>query len=305
MTKPTVHMTTGLPGSGKSTFAKTLGLLRFNLDELRLAYGYDHDRKDLWTKLHENVAKEAMIDGAYTAVSQGMSIVLDNTFLTSSTPALIRARLQGKAIFKVHSFLDVPIEECIKRDLARGTKQNGYVGEEVIRMLAKRSSNARKNGWVLDDDWMNLWPDVKPAQMNPRGPFVWISDLDGTLALHVKRGPYELAKVETDALNVPLFELLLSQVQAGKKLILLSGRDEGEAREGTMRWLTKHRVPYEGLFMRPAGDTRPDYLVKYELFKRYVEPYYWVDGCFDDRDQCVALWRQFGLFCPQVNYGKF
>lgn len=303
LSKPTVHITTGLPASGKSTFAKSLGLMRFNLDDLRLAYGMNLDHRDLWTREREEVTKEAMIEGAIAAVDRGMDIVLDNTFLTPKTPKSIRERMAGKATFKVHSFLDVPIETCIERDARR----EGFasVGESVIRKLAKNSSGARKNGWVLDDDWMNLWPDIHPAQMNSKNPFTYVCDLDGTLAKHVARGPFELHKLGTDELNYPLANLLHAHYMNGGAVVLLSGRDEGEARDLTIKWLNANRVNYNALFMRPAGDVRPDYLVKYELFKKFVEPDFYVELCFDDRDQCVALWRQLKLATHQVNYGKF
>lgn len=293
---------TGLPASGKSTFAKTLDAVRFNLDELRLMHGLNPDKRDQWTSKHEAAVKEAMIRGAVAVIEGGLDVTLDNTFLTPRTPKSIRERMQGKATFKVHSFLDVPIEECIQRDAHR---LQGHVGENIIRKLAKNSSGARKGGWVLDDDWMNLWPDVEPAKMNPKAPSAVVCDLDGTLALHVDRSPYDVSRIHTDALNIPVFETLFKYYMQGAKIILLSGRDEGDAREATKEWLKSKKVNYDHLFMRQAGDKRPDYLVKYELFKQHAEPNFWVNFTFDDRDQCVALWRQLNLTCFQVGYGNF
>lgn len=306
MSKPTVHMMTGLPASGKSTFAKTLKATRFNLDDMRAMQGFGIQDRSLWTRASEDAVKESLIRGVVATVEAGLDVVIDNTHLTPKFPRDIRDRLHGKATFQVHSFLDVPIEVCIERDANRPVP----VGETVIRNLAKSHHGATKNGWVLDNDWMNLWPDVKPAQMNPRSPFAIVCDLDGTLALHIKRGPYDTSKLETDALNVAVAETLFKYWMQGTKVILLSGRaeiDESEfdVRAATIRWLRAHRVNYDHLFMRATGDKRPDYVVKYELFKNHVEPDYWVNFVMDDRDQCVALWRQFELHTFQVNYGNF
>ena len=301
MTRPIVHMLTGLPASGKSTHAKTLDAVRFNLDDMREMHGFGLSNNDKWAKDKEEAVKEALIRGVIATVDAGLDVVVDNTHLSPKFPRAIRDRMHGKATFKVHSFLDVPIEVCVERDANRAQS----VGEAVILKLAKSSAGARKNGWVLDDDWMNLWPDAKPARMNPHAPFAIVCDLDGTLALHVARGPYDTSKLETDALNMAVFETLFHYYMQGTKIILLSGRDEGECREATVRWLKAHKVNYDHLFMRPAGDTRPDYVVKYELFKKHVEPDFYVTFCMDDRDQCVALWRQLKLPTFQVNYGNF
>jgi len=268
---------------------------------MRAMQGFGIENRHLWTKFNEAAVKEALIRGVVATVDAGLDAVVDNTHLTPKFPRAIRDRMHGKATFQVHSFLNVPIEVCIDRD----SKRDKPVGETVIRNLAKGHQGATKNGWKLDNDWMNIWPDVKPAQMNPLAPFSVVCDLDGTLALHIKRGPYETAKLETDALNISVFETLFHYYMQGAKIILLSGRDEGECRESTIRWLKAHKVNYHHLFMRPEGDKRPDYVVKYELFKEYVEPNFWVNLCMDDRDQCVALWRQFGLSTHQVNYGNF
>lgn len=306
MSKPTVHMMTGLPASGKSTFARELNAMRFNLDDIRLMLGMNPEKRELWTKQHETAAKEAMVRGLVAATEAGMDTVADNTHLTPQFPRAIRDRLHGKATFQVHSFLDVPIEVCIERDANRAQP----VGETVIRNLAKSHRGATKGGWKLDDDWMNLWPDIKPAQMNPWAPFAVVCDLDGTLALHATRGPYDTSKLETDELNIAVAETLFKYYMQGTKIILLSGRAEVDqqgfdVRAATVRWLKAKKVNYDHLFMRAEGDSRPDYVVKYELFKKHVEPDFWVNFVMDDRDQCVALWRQFKLPTFQVNYGNF
>jgi hypothetical protein len=73
----------------------------------------------------------------------------------------------------------------------------------------------------------------------------------------------------------------------------------------TEQWLAKHEVPYAGLFMRPAGDSRKDSIVKRELFDRHVAATWAVRGVIDDRKQVVEMWRAIGLMCAQVAPGDF
>jgi hypothetical protein len=58
--------------------------------------------------------------------------------------------------------------------------------------------------------------------------------------------------------------------------------------------------------MRRDGDTRPDQVIKRELFKRRVQGLFEVEGVIDDRSKVVRMWReQLGLTCLQVAPGDF
>ena len=55
--------------------------------------------------------------------------------------------------------------------------------------------------------------------------------------------------------------------------------------------------------MRAANDTRQDYIIKEEIYRDAIEPYYDVRGVFDDRPSVVAMWRRLGLRVYHVNDG--
>lgn len=131
-----------------------------------------------------------------------------------------------------------------------------------------------------------------------------ICDIDSTLALHVARGPYELDKCETDALNDPVAMVLGALQAQGHKVILVSGRYDTH-RPHTERWLAKNDVKYDALHMRAEGDHRSDDNVKLDIFQNLVVPEYNVWLALDDRDRCVLLWRLLGLVCFQVERGDF
>lgn len=94
-------------------------------------------------------------------------------------------------------------------------------------------------------------------------------DIDGTLALHNGRSPYDLARCGDDLPNSAVIDAVKSAHAAGRQIIYLSGRED-VARETTAEWLKRH-VGIDGpLYMRAASDKRKDSIVKRELFDTHV-----------------------------------
>jgi adenylate cyclase class IV len=128
-----------------------------------------------------------------------------------------------------------------------------------------------------------------------------ICDLDGTLALLGNRNPYDASKAVEDKLNKPIARIL--QLYDGK-ILIVSGRYD-TYREQTIAWLKTHNIQYEQLFLREAGDSRKDFVVKKEIFDTHIKEKYEVEFTLDDRDQSVAFWRSLGFTCLQVAPGNF
>lgn len=304
---PTVHLTTGLPASGKSTRALQLladsggRMRRVNLDDIRDMLDRHPDGRT-WTHQHEATAQAIQEAAVLAAVKGGFDVVIDNTHLTPRMPGRLKAVLapvQGVE-FVIHDFTDVPVEECIRRDAARAYP----VGEEAIRRLHQRHQSATKNGWRLTAEWMSDQPTVEPYVADESLPQAVMCDIDGTLSLHNGRGPYDFERCGEDLLNVPVRRALQLHWADGYHVVLLSGRSE-EYRELTAAWLVRHEVPFDELWMRPAGDRRRDDIVKAELFDAHVRRRFNVRLSLDDRDRVVALWRRLGLSCWQVAPGDF
>lgn len=303
---PTIHVMTGLPASGKTTAARKLladsggRIRRINLDDLRaMLDNYEGGRT--WSRAHEQTALDIQDAAVRAAIDGGFDAVVDNTHLAPHIPKRLKAAAMGRATFVVHDFTDVPIEECLRRDAAR----DNAVGEDVIRRLHGNHVKARKNGWRLTDVWMNDTPAVEPYVPDGGLPSAVMCDIDGTLALMGARGPYDFARCGEDALNGSVRRALVSfRLANNDEIVLLSGRGE-EYRPQTEEWLARHQVPYDELWMRPAGDVRRDDIVKAELFDAHVRHRFNVRVSLDDRDRVVALWRRMGLPTWQVNYGNF
>lgn len=130
-----------------------------------------------------------------------------------------------------------------------------------------------------------------------------IVDIDGTLALHTERSPYDMERVGEDVPNMPIVALVQA-LSFHYQIILASGRYE-KARRETAQWLARMHVPYVAMFMRADKDNRPDYIIKQEMYEQQIAPKYSILAVLDDRDQTVAMWRRIGLTCLQVAYGDF
>lgn len=190
-------------------------------------------------------------------------------------------------------FFDTPLEECIKRDKDREKP----VGEAIIRKMWKdylKPSNIHTDTRFILEQNINL-------------PKCVICDLDGTLALHNGRSPFDDSKIYTDKLNNYIRRILNAYNYLGTEIIYLSGRSE-TAREETEKWLVNNGCWYkynQKLYMRIDKDYRADNIVKKELFEKFIKDKYFVNFVLDDRDQVVKMWRDLGLLCLQVYYGDF
>lgn len=295
----TIHIMTGLPASGKSTFARKLEVPRFNLDDYRAMLGLPY------SKQNEALAVKAMIQGAHAVAGTGSDIVIDNTHLTKNLPKKYKDTFYDlpDARFEVHDFTGVSIAECIERDAKRTV---GHVGEAVIWKLVASAQGAAKSGWKLTSEWMNERPVMVPYTPDPSLPAATLWDLDGNLAIHNGRGPYEFHRVEEDLVNLEVARQLRMHYEAGIVMILFSGR-KGEFREHTERWLEANRrlIPYHELFTRPLDNNEPDDLIKLWMFDKYIRGQYNVLGVWDDRNRVVTMWRKLGLHCNQTNFGAF
>jgi len=287
----TITMTKGLPGSGKSTWAKervaesNCGIVRVNKDDLRAmlhAGKWSKGNEEMVLRVRDSIVRMALMDGKH--------VIIDDTNFEPKHYDAMKAivgemRAIGRPCVIEERFFDTPIEECIKRDNAR---PNG-VGETVIRSMYNKYLKPRTEEWT-------------PAKQDPSLPRCIIVDIDGTLAKMKDRGPFEWDKVGQDEVHEDISQLATELCQS-RAIILLSGRDEA-CRPQTERWLAD-RFGYSALLMRPAGNIEKDSIIKERLYREHIEGKYYVDFVLDDRNQVVQMWRSLGLRCLQVADGDF
>jgi hypothetical protein len=131
-----------------------------------------------------------------------------------------------------------------------------------------------------------------------------VVDIDGTLAEHVARSPYDYTRVHTDRVYDNIKRIVNMFSNDGYEVIILSGRPDS-CRFETLEWLRDNEIQFDDLRMRPAADGRNDADVKHMLFDKYIRDEYRVYQWFDDRDRVVRRMRKLGINVAQVNYGEF
>jgi len=300
----TLLITRGLPASGKSTWARAW------VDSER-AHRARVNRDDLRTMVDDSVfvpgVTEPRIVAARDAailalLRKGIDVICDDTNLPQRTARdlLALARRAG-ADFGVQDFTTVPVDLCIERDAARTDKSP--VGETVIRDMHAR--------FLAGRDLPLPWP-VEPAFSEPASelyapvegtPDTVLVDVDGTVALMGARSPFDETRVHEDRPNEPVIRVVRALAET-HWMVFCSGRTDG-CKDATEKWLREHVGVQFDLFMRPAGDSRKDSVVKRELFDAYIRPFYNVRLVLDDRAQVVAMWRSLGLTCLAVAEGNF
>lgn len=278
----------GLPGSGKSTWA--IEFLQGKSDWVRVNKDKIREMMTNYTpKLEHRVilTRDTLIK---TYLEQGLNVIVDDTNLhPKHEPHLREIAGWFKAEIEV-KFFDTPLKECIARDLRRPIS----VGEKVIKKMYRDfiQTKIEKQNWIVGL------------------PKAIIVDIDGTLALHVARGPYEASKCDTDAPNKPIVEMVKRFYQEGYHLLFVTGRDK-QWHQLTRDWLLNNIFGGDGvywrtgLYMRQDDDKRDDSVVKKEIYENQIKGKYNIFAVFDDRNRVVEMWRDQGLTCLQVAEGDF
>jgi predicted kinase len=281
---PKLLMLKGLPASGKSTYAKDLvakhGYWRVNKDELR-AMAHNSMHSSFKEKFIIHWRDELIKDG----LGGGANVVVDDTNFNPVHKAHFQAICEVMKYDFEEKFFDVPVEECIKRDLQRPNS----VGAKVI--------------WQMHNQYLKPKPAVyvPPAQ----GDSAIMVDIDGTLAHMADRSPYDPTLYHTDTVDEAVKDLVNNYYDLGYSVIMCSGRDD-TYKDVTVQWLKDNSVKFHEIHMRIGGDKRKDWIVKRELFDAHIRDRFNIHFVLDDRDQVVDMWRnEIGLKVLQVAEGNF
>lgn len=275
-------MTKGLPGSGKTTWAKQYqndhknykvvnkDTLRFTLDDSK------------WSGLNEKFVLLTRDIIVLSALQHGFSVIIDDTNLAPKHELHLRELAKVyDAQFIVQDFTGVSLEACIAQDL----KRLNSVGKDVIMKMYHQ--------------FLKPAPKLVPYDSNL--PNCIICDLDGTLALFGDANPYD-RDFSKDIINDTI--ALIVEKWDDVDIFIVSGRKD-TFRDQTLAWLKKADIPFDMLKMRKADDNRKDAIVKREIYEENIKNEYNVLFVLDDRNQVVEMWRSLGLTCLQVADGDF
>jgi predicted kinase len=278
--------TVGLPGSGKTTWAKEMlgtgNYERVNSDELR----------EQNPRAHEARIRQLRDQGIVRALQAGKSVIVDNTNLHGVSD-LRRIAREMDVDFEVKDFRSVPWQECVRRDAERAERGERATERSVIIRMA------------MDAKLFKLDPSINREAI--------IIDLDGTLSdtshrIHHLRGNKPnwhafFAGIEEDEVNRAVEAAYKMALAANYTILLVSGRPE-TYRIPSETWLRRHGfTDYFALFMRQVQDQSPDTEVKSKIYDRYIAPYFDVLFILEDRPRVVQMWRDKDLVCFQVQAG--
>lgn len=299
----TIYALIGISGSGKTTVARNMvrymDAVIISRDSLReLLFGYTPETIGIYYDLEDFSAKETLVSKFQdsminTALAKGKDIILDNTHLKISY--LNDLKKYGVPINYI--LVDCKLEEATGRDMLRSRSVGGYVITKQFSQL----QHLKKTFDFADYVPVAVEPIVQVGRSSKADTVIY--DIDGTLAVHTDRSPYDYSKVLTDIPNRPVVASLRAFKDFGYRIIICSGRDE-ECRPDTEKWLLKYGIPYTSLYMRKNKDQRKDYVVKEEFWRDIIKDHYIV-AMVDDRRQVIDHARKLGFTVFDVANNQF
>lgn len=277
----------GPPASGKSTWARDTAkagtpYVIVNRDSIREARG------EYWIPEQENYISDLEEFGVRSAVNRGLIPIIDATNLNPKTIQKwndLAKELNCEIEFKTFY---VPYKEALERDKGRSRP----VGEKVLKRFYTQ--------YFHEDFVKEVGYDNVPIRNHNGRTNCVVFDLDGVVAHHQGRLPFDWNKLETDLCDSRCQELIKQFNLLAIKIIFLTGRPES-VRTATEKWIRKN-IPGINftLLMRDSLDPRSGEIVKKELWKECVEPNYNTLCVFEDSNKCADMWRDLGLLTCQV-----
>ena len=301
--------TVGLPGSGKTTYAKHVvgdqeqdEAVMISRDDIRMMlFGYktgmNGGAERLVTKVQEATIKESLAAGH-------LVVVHDCNLRAAYRKRFVKLAEESDSSWYQADLTHVPLETCLSRNAGREEPVPEHIITDwhgkFIKPLKGEKMPVPEVGSGVTKGEAYFGDHAYPKAI--------LVDIDGTVANHEGvRGPYDTSRYHLDYPHPDVIEIVRDyHYRLGYQIIFMSGRDE-KFKDVTEEWLYQEvKVPIAGLFMRPEGDTRPDNVVKLELFNKNVRDAPWnVKFALDDRDRVVKTWRSIGLRTLQVAEGDF
>lgn len=285
--------TVGVSGSGKSTWARDQkGYTVVDRDKIRKIVLKQHDpeynkkRESLWHYWDwswEDEVSELELKRVMHHIMMNDNMIICETGFELDNPEhhtskIIKA-LTAAGYEISRKYCKIDYDTAIMRD----RKRLESVGDHII-----------DKQWLK---WLALPAEltgIRKYKRDTSKPKCIISDIDGTIALHTDRAPYDWSRVNEDLPIQEIIDLVYRYQSSGVQIIFVTGRSE-DCRRDTELWLDQHFKHGYKLFMRPSENYLKDRVIKEQIFFEEIEPNYDVDFVVDDRRQVVNFWTDIGL----------
>lgn len=299
-----IEVLIGISGSGKSTYANRkrddYGMqgqkcVIINRDKIReQLFGFSEESICDYYKRPDIGKNEVIVTDFETAairhaLTNGYYVIVDNTH----TQLKYINRYKQFGVDIKFTLFDICVDTAVKRQKNRARK----VSREVIQKQYDSLQQLKK-----EFDFQPFIVNLPPLYNNPFKKRCYVFDIDGTLAHHFDRSPYEWSKVDTDHIDISIANVL-RQLSKESDIIICTGRD-GCCEQETKNWLFGNDIQFNKFYIRENNDNRPDWIVKHEFWADIMKENY-ISMIYDDRDQVIDHARRVGLKVAQVAYGNF
>lgn len=301
-----IILTRGIPGSGKSTWAKSWvnedpeHRIRFNWDDMRNMMG------PYWVPSREPINKHILWAAVNAAAysNRPYDIVIDNMnlnpkdwkqyedWILNYNNSLNSEETNTRYVLEFKDFF-IPIEECIKRDSMR----TNPIGEKTIREIYNKYRHFIQTTNV--EKYVNNL--IKP---NLDKPYCVVIDMDSTMCFNMNKRPWygkDAAKeMINDIENSGICDVIRT-LESKYPIIVATGRDTSQA-EVTEQWLNQHNIHPTECYYRKYNDFRKGSEIKKEQIEKIMEKYN-ILVIFEDCEPIVQMYRDMGLTVLQPNKG--
>lgn len=288
-------MLQGPPASGKSTRAKEI----YNSDPTKyVIVSKDEIRKSrgkYWVEEQEKYIYDVEEQEIRLAVKHNLIPIIDSTNLNLKQIAKWEELAKELDCELERELIYVPLKVALERD----SKRELQVTPKVIKDFYWRYFEEKYREEEYTDHTLML-------QQSEELPKAVLVDLDGTVAMHNGRGPFEWDKIYTDVCDFRMKSLLQKLSDSGILIIFFTGRNKTETvYKQTDEWLSKNFDFPWVLYMRDENDFRHSDICKEDMYNKYIKDKYNILCAFDDCIKCIEMWRKLGILCCAVANNEY